>query len=159
MADNPNGTLGKLIIGPVVVRQRRYTKVCGLVALANYLNFPYEEVYAVGREVSKKGIKEGFLLRELEEVSHRLGRPMKRLHWKKVRDRMNGDDYSDLSGVLGINWRTRSGANGNHSRSGGHWVFVRRGVLIDPDDDPPRTYEPDEYCITYGGELGWMLVE
>lgn len=154
---NDNATIGKFTIGPVVIKQRRHTMVCGLVALANYLNVPYEDVYELGKKVSPKGCKEGFLLKELEEVARLLERPLKRLHWKKVRDAFRGDESNDLNGVLGINWATTASST-RGSRSG-HWVFVKRGLIIDPDDDPPRIFEYDEYCATYKGTLGWMLVE
>jgi hypothetical protein len=162
MGEKPVGTMGVLTLGPVIVKQRRHTQVCGLVALANYLNFPYEDVYVLGCKVSPKGVKFGFLLRELAEVAAKLGRPMQAVHWSKVRQQLlyggtAEGDASDFSGVVGVNWATTKGKTG--TREGGHWVFVRNGTLIDPDDDPPRLWDPDDYLTTFKGTFGWALIE
>lgn len=139
-----------LKIGPVVVTQRR-SMDCGLAALANLLGMRYEDLFVEAVKLRKAGVKDGFTMYELVEIARRVGRPVKTLHWKKVQDRIDDDDFT---GVLGIVWK-RPGRN----QARGHYVYLKNNIVLDPADNPVRPYELDQYLLEQNGKPGWGIVE
>jgi ABC-type bacteriocin/lantibiotic exporter with double-glycine peptidase domain len=143
-------------IGPTIVRQRRRSD-CGLAALANLLQVTYEDAYVEAVKVSAKGVRtNGLLMRELVEIAKRLGRQLRPLHFQRVRALLK--DEEQWSGILGINWTAQHDGCAKCDPIG-HWVTVHKGVVMDPDDNPPRAYDPDEYIALHPGRWGYALVE
>jgi hypothetical protein len=113
------------VITPVIKQKKDWD--CGVAALAMLLALEYKDV---AKEVidDPKLTSRGLILRQVEELIVHFGFTPKRIYKKK--------DYLDgATGILGMNGGTMSSA--------GHWVVIKDGVIIDPDDGTVST--PEEY--------------
>jgi len=106
--------------GTKVVPQRRDWD-CGVAAIAMLLNAPYADVSQVVRQTidDPKLKRRGLILWQVEKVIEAFGFTVKRVYRKR--------DYLDgATGILGMNGGTMDEA--------GHWVMIKEGMILDPDD-------------------------
>lgn len=127
----------------LVAQRRKFD--CGIAALAAALRQDYTDVFVVAAQVASKRLHVGLTTTDLLNVASKFGRPMRRVHYRKV-------DVEEDSGVLGINWNNpkRHGADG-------HWVVLYKGVILDPSG--PEVWEASVYLETNGGRPATLLVE
>lgn len=105
---------------PVSVVKQKYNYDCGVAALAMLLRKPYGDVSAVVRKLIPKFPRRGLGLYHLELLGKELGVDLKRVY--KTKEYLIGRP----TGILGV-------VGGNMSWAG-HWVVIKEGVIIDPDD-------------------------
>jgi ABC-type bacteriocin/lantibiotic exporter with double-glycine peptidase domain len=103
-----------------VIRQRKDWD-CGVASIAMLLGVDYRDVSATVAAIidDPKLKKRGLILYQLEDVIAAFGFETKRVYRKK--------DYLDgANGILGM--------NGGNMDAAGHWVVVKDGMILDPDD-------------------------
>ena len=131
----------------MIVEYQRRSNDCGVAALATFLDIPYVDIFIGAVAVSDRFARhnDGLTVRAMLDVAAAYGRPLKRLHYRRV-------DLYEHVGVLGINWHQDTWRI--HGGSG-HWVVLRCGTVIDPSG--PSYHDPDEYLTVNRGRVGTLL--
>jgi ABC-type bacteriocin/lantibiotic exporter with double-glycine peptidase domain len=130
------------------IHAQRRAHDCGVAALASYLGIYYEDAYVAAAAVSPGFAKrQGLSITEMMKMSKAFGRPLVKLHWRKV-------DIDEHVGILGVNWHRSA-----WKRHGctGHWVLLRAGTIIDPSG--PSFDDATDYLVTNKGRAGTLLME
>ena len=94
----------------IVATPQRHSGDCGVVALAQYLGLPYEQVFALCPAAGRDGLT----TRQLQVVARKCGVSLRE---RKV------PDLDEVTGILGVEFPTH-----------GHWVVLDRGRIIDGDE-------------------------
>lgn len=106
------------------IRQRKDGD-CGTAALAMAFEQAYEDVYVHLMQVERKNRGgKGLSVKELQAVASRMNRPLR--YRRKF-------DLEDDEGVLGVQWKGRA------KKQAGHWVCLKKGMILDPAADLPQT--------------------
>jgi hypothetical protein len=107
---------GKLVIPPVcvAVRSQKHQGDCGIAVLAMALGVTHEQVLMV----DPMAARDGLTTRQLQSIASRLG--------ARLLSRPDADIHAE-TGILGIEFH-------KPHQFGGHWVYVHRGVVVDPGD-------------------------
>lgn len=125
-----------------VVSQRRHFD-CGVACLAMLCNVDYADAFYACAQVSKRKLRQGVTLRQLQQAARKLGRPLRLVHCRNV-------DLDEDIGILSLGWK---------GSKDGHAVYLRRGTIIEPDEHI-RVWDADEYFkASKGVRLGHLLVE
>ncbi len=114
---------------------------CGVAALSMWGHIEYEDAYALAISRFGASVRYGLQLKEMRLLAKLLGHDLRVVHYRRV-------DLEDDSGILGVNWTTMSG---------GHWVVLRKGTIIDPAK--AQVWDADEYIRTHEARVGSLLTE
>lgn len=128
------------------IHAQRRSHDCGVAALASFLGTAYEDMYlaaVASSDTFHRG--QGLTIPDMMKMSLAFGRPMVRLHWRKV-------DLDEHTGILGVNWHRSQWKR--HGASG-HWVILRAGTIIDPVG--PSHDDATDYLVTNKGRAGTLL--
>jgi len=115
---------------PVTVVKQRKEWDCGVAALAMVLRKPYGDISHAVRLTIPVLPRRGLGLYHLERLARHFGRTFHRIYKRR--------DYLTQFKGVGI-----LGVEGEQFAWSGHWVVVKDGVVIDPDND--YVYGLDEY--------------
>jgi hypothetical protein len=129
--------------GLTVIRQKRDWD-CGVASLAMLLGLPYGDVSAACRTLwgTTMPSRRGLGLYHLEELGAMLGHPLKRVY------KSAGYELG-RTGVLGMNGGTMCWA--------GHWVVLKAGAIVDPDDG--KVWDALDYFKATKARPATLLVE
>ena len=129
-----------------IIAQRR-DQDCAVAAIGWYFHLRYEDAFVAAVSVEPNLIKGGGLtVRQIQQVATRLGRKLRRVHWKRV-------DIETDTGILIVNWNQPEKQGGSY----GHCVVLRKGTIICPR--LPSAWDADEYLTFENGRIGTLLVE
>jgi len=126
---------------------QRHPGGCGISCLASWCGLSYEDVYVAAVAVHPRIPQQGANVVEMLAIAKRLGRVFTRLDYRKV-------DVEESEGILGVNWNVPKA----HGGAKGHWVLLRRGLIIDLDGTPAQVADADEYLLAHKGRAGTLLV-
>lgn len=127
----------------IALVSQRTSRDCGVAVLSMWLHVSYEDVYALAVKRFGANLKKfGLSLRDMRGLAKTLGHPMRTVHHRKV-------DIEEDSGILGI--------NGARMVTGGHWVVLRKGTIIDPDK--AQVWDAQEYVTVHQARVGSLLTE
>lgn len=113
----------------VIVKQR-HDYDCGIASLSMLLNTPYGDIAAlvILLNPDPKDRRNGMNMKDLEAVIEECGFKTKRVYRK--------EGYLDhATGILGL--------LGTQMGPGGHWVYIKDGMILDPDGG--EAWEADDY--------------
>ena len=127
---------------PVRLVQQRHATDCGVAALAMLLRKSYGDISYVVREYIPIMPRRGLGIYHLEELAKHFGVKLRRVYRSKdyLKDRPTG-----ILGVMGekMCWA-------------GHWIMLKEGVVIDPDDG--LIYGLREYLKIMQARTGTLLI-
>lgn len=126
----------------VTVLRQRHSMDCGVASLAMFFDVPYGEMAAVviARFGALCPVRRGLGIHHLEELAEFFDRRLTRVYKRK-------GYLTHATGVLGL-------VGGSWC---GHWVVLKDGVLIDPDDG--KVWSVDDYCVRHGDRTATLLIE
>lgn len=130
--------------GGVRVTSQRKSWDCGVACLAMLLSRPYGDVSAIVREAvdPQKAKRRGLIIGDMVFVALMFGADL------EARRRKAG--YLDgQTGILGV-------IGGGMDRAG-HWVVLKAGVIIDPDDG--KVWTVADYMAHHKSRPTTLLVE
>lgn len=126
---------------PVVKIQRsRSGADCAIVALAMYLERPYEDILAAAVRVTRSADvhrTRGLYTREMRRVATALGVEL---------SLRRGFDLDADEGVIGF----------THASADGHVALLKGGLIFDHD---ATCWEPEVFCVHYGYRPVSLLVK
>jgi hypothetical protein len=132
----------------MIIHAQRRSHDCGVAALASFIGTTYEDAFVAAAAASPHFVKQqGLTIPELMRMSAAFGRPLVKLHWRRV-------DVDEHVGILGINWHK---SQWKRHGSTGHWVILRAGTIIDPSG--PSFDDATDYLVTNKGRVGTLLME
>jgi len=131
------------------IHQQRKGYDCGVAALASFIDrVSYEDVYVAAVAASDAfQRREGLGIDDMIRIAKAFGRTLHRVHWRRV-------DLEEHTGILGVNWDR---SVWKYHGAQGHWVVLRRGVIIDPSG--PEYDDATDYLLKNKGRAGTLLQE
>lgn len=125
---------------------QRRDQDCAVAALAWFYHLRYEDAFVAAVTVEPNLVKFGGLtVRQIQQISERLGCKLRRVHWRRV-------DLDNDVGILIVNWNHPEKQGG----AAGHAVILRRGTIICPR--LPSAWDAEDYLRVEDGRIGTLLV-
>ena len=129
--------------GVTVVRQR-HSWDCGVASLAMLFGIPYGDVAAAARRLwgTVPPSRRGLVLHHMEALADAVGKSLCRIYKQR-------DYLQNRTGILGVNGKGVCWA--------GHWVVLKAGAIVDPDD--ATVWKIEDYLAKHKVRPATLLVE